>query len=145
MKTTLTIALLITVCFAQDAPPPSRWFHCETARDGMEVYLERRIQTLPNGNKKRWVRFLRKDKSSTLHLIEFDCKQERQRFLQSSDYNAEGEPQTSSNSVGEWTVPVPDSIAEALMEAACPKWKISPEEFLAKKRAEAAKAKKRKK
>lgn len=69
---------------------------------------------------------LGKEKSfmSGVSLSEYDCGERKARVLQSTPFKGkmrEGEALFTSNTVGEWSYPLPGSVSYAELEIACTK------------------------
>lgn len=114
------IACLLIVRSVQAQATDNRWVYIVAGDNGTKVYLENTYKELSNGNKVIWAKYINKDGTYHLHLMEYDCKQGKQRTTEFIAYNRTGTVADSQTySYAKWETPVPDSIGEALFDEVC--------------------------
>ena len=60
-----------------------------------------------------------KDFSHSVDLEEYNCTEKKRRILSLTQYSLDGEVIFSDNSPGEWSLIIPDSTADAILEEVC--------------------------
>lgn len=70
-----------------------------------------------------WVKYAEKRKGTevgwTIAFVEYDCAGSRTRTLESTDYDKDGRPITSSSEASKWSRIIPDSLAEEFHAVIC--------------------------
>ena len=106
--------------FAQAQDADSRWVYVVSSDEGTKVYLENTYKERSNGVKVIWAKYVSKDGTYNLHLIEYDCQQGKHRTTEFISYNRIGAViDSQSRTYATWETPVPESIGEALFDEIC--------------------------
>jgi len=70
-----------------------------------------------------WVKYVEKkngtEESWTVAFVEYDCARSRTRTLESTDYDKDGRPTSSSSEASKWSRIIPDSLAEEFHAVIC--------------------------
>jgi uncharacterized protein YgiM (DUF1202 family) len=97
-----------------------RWIYTVSSEDGTKVYLESSYKERDGGIRVIWAKYVNKNGTYNLHLLECDCQQGKQRDTKFIVYNRFGTVLDSSSwPYASWETPVPESIGEALSDKVC--------------------------
>jgi hypothetical protein len=110
------ILFSVAVSFSQDAG--QRWIFYGRDVKGKEYYYDAKIRKTSSGTLTVWSKISSPDISSyDLQLFEYDCQKAEIKLLKGAEFS-EGEI-TSSEVVGKWEIPIPNSMNEAALDAVC--------------------------
>lgn len=114
----VTCSLVVSLVQAQVTD--NRWVYIASGENGLKGYLENTYKVLNNGNKVIWAKYMNKDGTYDLYLMEYDCAQGKHRTTYLIAYNRTGT--VTGSQEYSYTIlepPVPDSIGEALFDKVC--------------------------
>jgi hypothetical protein len=116
----LVLSQMVSLIYSQAQIAENRWVYIKTGEDGTKVYLERSHKDRANGIKAIWVKYIKKDGSHDMHLIECDCQQDKYRVTEYVEYNRFGSVNASdSMSNSKWETVVPESLSEVIVKSVC--------------------------
>lgn len=102
----------------------SSWVYIARNAEVSAYYDPARVRRPSEGVRRVWVKlvFRRKQASGTaysLSLYEYDCADERERLVSSTDYRRDGSPVGGDDVGSAWTPSIPGSLGEVILDTVC--------------------------
>lgn len=104
-----------------------RWIYVVESGDDTKFYVERTYKELSDGKRLVWEKQVKKNGTSSLSRVEYDCAQERLRGVQYIEYDRQGKIIDSGESPdAKWETYFPESVGEALFGKVCANKRVKP-------------------